>query len=117
MKLVFLRSFLFFSLILSSCEPSNYDPFPVIGLDKDGNPAQILVPKDEYKNRLQAVTESLNDSTLLVLSRKEQSGKWKLTTLVVGFGVNTQIGIGPFQVGAFPRMRLVYSCSENPTLP
>ena len=36
---------------LSACDPSEMN-FPVIGLDKDGKLAQVMVPESQYSERL-----------------------------------------------------------------
>ena len=93
------------------------DLIPVIGFDADGNPAQVQVPNKDYVDRLAELTTTVQDSAIPVLSSHEDSAGWQVRTLAFGIGVNAQVGIGPFKIGAYPRCRLILSNSTDPTMP
>src|SRR4051812_4624307 len=93
------------------------DSIPVIGFNEKGEPAQILILEKEYTKRFTALTQSVQDSAVPVLDKHESRSAWMLRTLSFGIGMNAEIGIGPFKVGAFPRMRLIFTNSSEPTLP
>ena len=42
---------------------------------------------------------------------------WMLRTAVIGLGVNTEVGIGPFKVAALPKFRVAFTNSTDPSLP
>ena len=94
-----------------------FDGIPVIGLDSRGVAAQVFVPKSEYVKRMMAYTSSVQDSLLPVLNRHDPGSEWALRTVIFGAGVNAEVGIGPFRVGAFPRFRMIFSNSKDPSLP
>lgn len=98
---------------MSGC--NQLEGIPVIGFDSNNNPAQVWVPEKEYSNRVSSAADSLQESALPVLAKRSADSPWGLRTVVVGLGVNTQIGIGPFQIGALPRFRVVFSNSTDPT--
>ena len=97
----------------------NYEgQIPVIGVDQNGNPTQVMVSEKDYTDRLTTLISSVQDSALPVLNRREVHKPWMLRTLVFGIGVNAEVGVGPLiKVGAYPRTRLVFSNSTDPTLP
>lgn len=90
---------------------------PMVGSDLNGEPAIVNVPQNEYVERLKSVLINANDSVVPFLQKREAKPGWMLRTVVVGLGVSTEIGIGPFKVGATPRSRLVFTNSSNPMVP
>ena len=103
--------------ILFLCGCNYFDGIPMIGIDANGNPAQAFAPESEYSKRLIAVASSVQDSTLPVLNQLEGHSAWILRNISIGIGVNAEIGIGPFKIGAFPRFRMVFTNSSEPSLP
>lgn len=98
----------------------NYIDFiPVIGLDVNGQPAQQLIPRSEYINRVYASVSSIEESTVTVLKKRAHlsCSSWKLRTVSVGIAASTTIGLGPIQVGAMPRFRMMFTNSLDPPLP
>lgn len=115
-KLIALSTlFLTFMGLLEGC--NTLDMIPVIGLDEDGNPAQIQVPHREYSKRLVAMTQDFQDTTIPILSRRERASGFQIRTIAIGIGANAQIGFGPFKIGAFPHCRLIFSNSSDPSIP
>jgi len=102
-------------LALAGC--NQYDGIPMIGVDSQGNPVQVFVPEKEYSERVVAVASSVNDSALPALNRQKTRPGWMVRTLTIGINASAQIGIGPFQIGAVPRFRFIFSNSTDPTLP
>ena len=100
---------------MTGCNPES--GIPVIGMDKNGNPGQVWIGGEDYTSRLGAVLTSVNDSVLPVVNAQSASKSWMLRTVTVGVGVTTEVGIGPWKVGAVPRARLIFSNSSDPTLP
>ncbi|MBI3556952.1 MAG: hypothetical protein HY074_11870 [Deltaproteobacteria bacterium] len=95
----------------------NSDGIPLIGLDDDKNPVEVLVSKADYAKRMGTAVTAVQDSALPALNRRALGGDWLLRTLVVGIGVNAEIGIGPYKASALPKFRVVFSNSTDPTLP
>jgi hypothetical protein len=112
----FFRIFLL-GLVLISVGCNIKDHVPAIAFDADGNPTQVLVPHKEYSKRLMALTSTVQDTAIPVLTQHEGRARWGVRTLSFGIGVNAQIGVGPFSVGAYPRVRLIFSNSTDPTMP
>jgi len=112
-----LRVFFFIgaSLLLEGCHLK--DQVPIIGFDSNGNPTQILIPHKEYTKRLLAYTQTVQDSAIPVLERHDKQEGWSLRSIALGIGINAEISIGPYRVGAFPRCRLIFSNSSNPVMP
>lgn len=100
---------------LSSCRVP--DGVPVLGENTQGNPQQIMVPEGEYSKSLQTIVRQFKDSTLPVLVAREEKNNFSLRTFALGIGVNAEVGVGAFKVGAFPKVRLIFSNSTKPTAP
>ncbi|MEO5971555.1 MAG: hypothetical protein ABIQ95_16645 [Bdellovibrionia bacterium] len=99
--------------IFSGCKMVN--GIPVIGSDENNNPVQLWIPEKDYVESVLAATTSIDDTTLPVLKKRETHSPWLLRTVVIGIGVTTQVGIGPFQIGALPRFRMIFTNSSDPT--
>lgn len=93
----------------------------VIGLDKNGNPGHVAVPESEYVERTTQVAEAFQDSALLALEKgssdSQDEPQWMLRTLVVGVGVNMDIGVNDLTVGVAPRFRMVFTNGTNTPIP
>jgi hypothetical protein len=96
---------------------------PVIGVDENGNPTEVMIGEADYSERLEQLMSSYIDSTLPVLNRSVASPKepspsdWMIRTVTLGVGINAEIGVGSAKVGAFPRFRLIFTNSKDPTVP
>ncbi|MEO5968621.1 MAG: hypothetical protein ABIQ95_01735, partial [Bdellovibrionia bacterium] len=88
-----------------------------IGIDSKGNPSQVFVPEKDYSKRVIEVVSSINDSALPALNRQKIRPGWMVRTIAIGVVANVQVGIGPFQIGAVPRSRFIFSNSTDPTIP
>ena len=98
----------------------NYlDGIPVIGIDAQGNPAQVFVPKGEYPKRLHAAISHIQESAVPVLGQSNGSScsGWMLRVISFGVAVGVTVGIGPYQVGAMPKFRMMFTNSMEPLLP
>lgn len=89
---------------------------PVVTLDKDGKPAQVLIPADSYRRRITKTLRALESHSLQALERAEKelhtneapSTSWKLKTVVIGVGASMEVGLGPIiELAAAPRIRWV----------
>lgn len=90
---------------------------PLIGLDENKNPIEVLVAKPEYAKRVGLALSAAQDSAMPALNRRVLFGNWGLRTVVIGLGVSGEIGLGPFKVGAIPRFRVAFTNSTDPSLP
>ncbi len=107
-------------LILSCATPlagCNNDDIPLLGLDDNKNPIEVLVSKPEYSRRIGLALTAAQDSAIPALNRRTFGGGWGLRTLVLGIGVSAEVGLGPFKVGAVPRFRVAFTNSTDPSLP
>ena len=102
-------------LLLTFAGCNYYEQVPVIGVDEKGNPTQVFIPKKEYSKRVTLATSSIEESIIPVLMKRDSNPPLQLRTISMGVGVNTEIGIGPFRIGALPRFRLIFSNSSNLT--
>lgn len=96
----------------------------MIGLDSQGQSVQLWVSEAEYTEKINRTVTNVQDSITPTLARIEststraQSSPWMLRTLLVGTGVNMEIGVDPIvKVGVFPRFRMVFSNSTEPPMP
>ena len=102
-----------------------FEGIPVIGITSNGMASQVFVPKQDYSKRLLATVSSVQESALLSLDYRNfpstspapSNSSWSLRTLVLGIGVSSTIGIGPFSVGALPKFRIMFTNHSDPTLP
>jgi hypothetical protein len=101
--------------IITGCKYS--DGIPVIGVDSKGNPSQVFVPEKEYSKIVVEVTSTINDSALPALNRQKTRPGFMMRTALIGVGASAQVGIGPFQIGAVPRSRFIFSNSTDPVIP
>ncbi|MBI3543662.1 MAG: hypothetical protein HY075_10360 [Deltaproteobacteria bacterium] len=114
MKARYLVPVLGFVVLASGC---NMNEIPLVGLDDNGNPTQVIIGKKDYSKNLGLAVNAVQDSAIPAVSRRSQSQPWLLRTIVLGLGVNTEIGIGAYKVGALPKFRVALSNSTDPTLP
>jgi hypothetical protein len=116
----------------------------MIGLDEDGKSVEVVVPKNEYTNRLTHLLGAARDSAAPVLSEvaarnrdaatsgsgnggaasgapaagADSQNPWILRTVVVGMGVSGTIGLGPIiQLTATPRFRVGFTNSSDVAIP
>jgi hypothetical protein len=90
----------------------------MIGIDPSGKSTEAIITEDEYSQRLESVMSTYIDSALPVLNRWDASSSgWMVRTFVIGVGINAEAGVGSVKVGAFPRFRLAFTNSKDPTLP
>lgn len=113
MKILNVYMIFLICFIFSGCKILN--GIPVIGSDENNNPVQLWVSEKDYVEGVLAATTAIDETTLPVLKKREADSPWLLRTVVIGIGVNTQVGIGPFQIGALPRFRMIFTNSSDPT--
>lgn len=90
----------------------------MVGIDKDGLPVEVTMPAGKYQNQLKKAIVAVEASTLPVLQKKSAgSSGWLLRTVVVGLGVNTEIGLGEVKFGILPRFRIGFSNAKEPAVP
>jgi hypothetical protein len=91
---------------------------PMVGIDGDGNPIEVLVKKESYRNTLTKAVNGVQMSALPVLEKHDKGAAWSLRSIVIGIGISVEVGIGSiFKVGAVPRFRALFSNSTDPVLP
>jgi hypothetical protein len=112
-------------VFLTGCE--YYDGIPIIGFDANHNPVQIFVPAKQYSSRMAALATNIYDSALPVVKQRETQSScdpsscqgtdhshWSLRAIAIGVGVQSEIGIGPFRLGAVPKTRLIFTNLKDP---
>lgn len=115
-KLSFRALFMLF-VVLVSAKGYSADIL-MVGLSKEGAPVEVLVPESKYKDNLKRAIVEVHNSTLPVLEKKADFTKgWMLRTVVVGVGVNMEIGIGEAKFGILPRFRVGFSNAKEPSVP
>lgn len=103
---------------------------PIMSYDKDGNPTQVMVAEGEYSGQVTEMISATQDSAAPIFSRQNRAmteglsrdsvtmPAWMLRTVIVGTGVSMEIGVDPiWKVGVYPRFRMVFSNSIDPTIP
>jgi hypothetical protein len=98
---------------------------PMIGYARFGLPTQAFLQERKYVDKLtdalltmeRSVVPSLDESAAATPGGAAGEEKWKLRTALLGFGVNAQVGIGPFKWGIKPRLRAAFGNGENPPIP
>lgn len=111
-------SALFFLAIAMECSMGLSGEILMVGLDKNGAPVEVLVPESQYKDNLKKALVEVHSSTLPVLEAKSDFTKgWMLRTVVVGVGVNMELGIGEAKFGILPRFRVGFSNAKEPSVP
>jgi hypothetical protein len=104
---------LLLSPLIFICGCNYYDGIPVIGRDLNSEAIQVFVPVEQYSVRLKTVVTHVSDSALPVLEQHQaqprSKSRWALRLISFGVGVQSEMGIGPFKVGAAPAIKLVFS--------
>lgn len=102
------------SLVASGC---NFDDILLVGLDEKDNPAEAVLSRKDYADKVGKALATVQESSVPVLESRNASSGFMLRTLVIGIGVSAEAGIGPFKVGAVPRFRVAFTNSSDPSLP
>jgi hypothetical protein len=115
------------SLLLLSSQGQAFSLFhrasrgvPVLGIDARGQPAQAVMDETEYGHRLSAAVTTYRDSAAAALQQQQAASPgaaWNLRNLIVGIGVDAEVGFGPIRIGAVPAMRLIFSNAKEPDFP
>ena len=91
---------------------------PLVGLDKDGAPVEVVVPKEKYTTDLRKAVFALETTALPILQKKqEKKSPWMMRSAVFGLGVNPEVGIGELKFGFLPRFRIGFSNAKEPSMP
>ena len=102
------------AVAFSACNP---DEIPLVGLDASGNSVELGVSKSKYTERMGTLISTVNESAIPALAHRPAAKALQLRTVVVGVGISTEIGLGPFKVGAVPRVRVAFTNSSDPVVP
>lgn len=103
------------SMMAGFAEAAN---IPLVGLDKDGAPIEVVVPKEKYTVNLRKAVFAVETTALPVLQKKqEKKSSWMLRSAVFGLGVNPEVGIGELKFGFLPRFRIGFSNAKEPSMP
>lgn len=90
----------------------------MMGLSNTGEPIDVVVSNDVYKENLKKAIAAVEMSSLPTLQKKSESAKgWMLRTAVVGIGVNLEVGIAEIKFGVLPRFRIGFSNAKEPSVP
>ena len=115
---------IFFSFVMSfllNCiaHAKKTETIPVIAIDKQGNSDVIEVSKEDYLNRLNHSTNTVNDSLIEAFNSTTMTSnsQWHLRTVGVGIGSTMEVGLGKFKIGATPRVRFMFTNNTTPSLP
>ena len=115
------------SLLLLSSSGNAFSLFPrakrgvpVLGIDARGQPAQAVMDEAEYGHRLSAAVTTYRDSAATALQQQQAANPgaaWNLRSLLIGIGVDAEVGFGPIRIGAVPAMRLLFTNAKEPDIP
>ena len=87
-----------------------------VGFDGNGKSIEAYVDEKGFSERLTEALTSVRDSVTPALDGGVE-GDWRLRTVVVGFGVKGEAGIGPFKVAVKPRVRAAFTNCEDSPIP
>ncbi len=92
---------------------------PMVGLDDSGNEVTFETSDSEYSDRLTSILSSVDGSVRESMrSASDSPGHWLIRSFSVGIGLGVEVGIGPIiKVKASPRIRMIYSNSQDPVIP
>ncbi|MEO5970758.1 MAG: hypothetical protein ABIQ95_12600 [Bdellovibrionia bacterium] len=107
---------LYLLIFTSSCRKIDH-LIEVIGIDKNGDPTIIHIPQLEYIKRFSRTINAIQKPSLSALSKIHSNSPWQLRAMAFGIGVNAQVGFGPWQIGAYPELRLIFSNSSDSYVP
>ena len=94
------------------------DGIPLVGMDHDKSPVTVFVSQEGYEQRLTQLINDIEDSTLETLHSQPKDRVWKLSTVIVGFGFNFDVGLGPIlRQGISAKARVAFSKDPHPELP
>lgn len=96
-------------LILTSIATCRADAIPMIGVKENSTVVIQHVPTDHYIKSLKATKEALDSQLMQGLSAHQDKGVWKLHKVVIGLGVQGEIGFGPFRIGKYLKQRFGYT--------
>ncbi|MGK5081660.1 hypothetical protein WDW37_00020 [Bdellovibrionota bacterium FG-1] len=94
-------------------------PVALIGLGDSGQNGFRSISPGSYRDQMEVAVQSVHESVFPELAcTRNPDGPLRLNTVVVGFAINTQVGLGPiFSISGKPRIRLLYSRARIPTFP
>lgn len=118
-KLIFIVTLLL-AFGITSCK-SIEKMVPMIGLDEEGQATHVLINESDYSSTMTSTMKTFYDSTMSALKEGVkpplETNDWALRTVVVGVGINMEIGVGPAKVGIVPKFRMQFTNSSEPILP
>lgn len=82
----------------------SYASIPV--LSPDGVLGSLTA--DEYTETLISTKEALDRDLMQTLTVSEKRSSWKLSQIVVGLGINGEIGVGPYKFGTTLKQRFIF---------
>lgn len=84
---------------------SNHD---IIFIGADGNEQVHQVTRDQYKNYFEQCIKTFTKKIEELPSIQNKQSNWYLSEVSIGIGLKTDIGIGPFKLGAGIRKRFFF---------
>lgn len=91
---------------------------PMVGLDKDGFPVEILMPQKRYRENLKQAIILIQTSGLSALQKKsENASGWMLRSAVFGIGVSAEVKLSKLKLALLPRFRIGFSNAKEPSVP
>ena len=103
---------------LTGCKGEDSAGVPVVGLDDNGKLISKFVNAKALEGELAKSLSMVEESTLAALAQKPQATGWNLKAIVVGVGVNIEVGIRYLvTLGQGGRWRLVFSQSGDVVIP
>lgn len=103
--------FALLTVCLSACKSD----LSVLGRDQKGTPIRSWADSSQYEKKLVHSIGSLTDSTLAALEESStQTKNWELQLIVLGAGLDANVGFGPFKVGVQPGIRAFFTNTPTP---
>ena len=90
----------------------------MVGYNTFGVPSRIFVKQQRYQEELTRAITAVDASVRpVLLKQSEKEKEWKLRTIMLGFGVKAQGGIGSLTGSISPRIRVAFSNGQKPPVP
>ena len=118
-RLLLLLSLGLIVILISALEAWTTEPaITMIGLDSKGHSKAVSLPRSQYQRMLSTAAQTANASLMEAVTTSEPSRKWRLTMIVIGLGVELEVGLGPLgSLRGSSEFNLIYSNKKGPAIP
>lgn len=97
------------SLIISSASFAANKEIAIIAVDNNGLERVEIVNSDKLGKKMSRLINEANQSVATQMSGQDfNAGGWKMKKFSLGLGLSGEIGIGPWDIGAAVRQRIIF---------